>query len=194
MMDEKLSLRRLFLLSFVEKIVSKINPAPIEKKEDNPEKESYLPDYETPEEYEPSVNRVSIVPPGLQKIDFSKKVPQRFPVPQKNLSLAKPAQGYPDLGKLNILMTDPRINSIECSGPNQNITVKKDGLIQKTPISLTAEEIKKIINDFSERTRIPLIGGTFKAVSSNLMMTAVVSEYVGSKFILQKRNPFQPYG
>tara|TARA_Y100000034_G_C6754381_1_gene335556 strand:- start:187 stop:822 length:636 start_codon:yes stop_codon:yes gene_type:complete len=103
--------------------------------------------------------------------------------------IIKPTQGYPELGKLNTLISDAGIESVECFGPNKNILVKKGGRIQRTKIILTKEEIKQILRDFSQKTKIPLTKGTFKAALGNLILTAILSEFVGTKFILQKKNP-----
>jgi hypothetical protein len=46
------------------------------------------------------------------------------------------------------------------------------------------------MSSISEQTKIPLIPGIFKAVLNNLIITAVLSDYVGTRFIIQKRSPF----
>ena len=114
-----------------------------------------------------------------------------FPRQMAGAPIIRPPPGSPDVGKLNLILADARVGSIECPGPNKNVLVRKDGTIQQTNLTLNKEEIKKIIDDFSEKTRIPLIGGTFKAAVGNVIMTAVISDFVGSRFIIQKRNPFQ---
>jgi len=110
----------------------------------------------------------------------------RKPIP---ISLTSPTGEYPELGKLNTLVSDVGVEGIECLGPEKNILVKKSGRVQRTNILLTKEDIQKILKDFSEKTRIPLTKGTFKAVLGNLIMTAILSEFVGTKFILQKKTP-----
>ena len=96
------------------------------------------------------------------------------------------------ISKLDFLLTDLRVQAIECIGPNKNLLVKKGDIIQRTNIILTAEEIKRIIDFFSERTRIPLVGGVFKAALGDLIMTAVISTFVGNRFVIQKKQPFKP--
>jgi len=115
-----------------------------------------------------------------------------WPRPQTGQPITRASPGLPEIGKLNALLLDPSVDGIECPGPSKNVLVRKAGMVQKTRITLNQEEIKKIIDDFSQKTRIPLIGGTFKAAYMNLIMTAVVSEYVGSRFIIQKKSPFHP--
>ncbi|MBI2451517.1 hypothetical protein HYV50_00395 [Candidatus Pacearchaeota archaeon] len=95
-----------------------------------------------------------------------------------------------DLGKITSLLSDPAVIGIECPGPGKNIIVNKSGSIQATPINLTKEEIDSIMNEISEKTRIPLLIGLFKAALGDILITAVVSEYVGTRFMIQKITPF----
>jgi hypothetical protein len=91
-----------------------------------------------------------------------------------------------NLDKLNPLINDRFVQVIECYGPNENIFVKGAMGVKKTGITLTDEEIKGIINKFSEETRIPAHEGVFKVASGRLLFSAIVSETVGSKFIISK--------
>ena len=113
------------------------------------------------------------------------KIPQKI----KSTPIVPPARGYPDLGKLNLLIADIGVEGIECVGPNKNIVVKKEGRVQRTEIILTKEEIRQLVNFFSIQTKIPLTQGTFKAVLGNLILTAITSDFAGAKFILQKKTP-----
>ncbi|MDP4039178.1 MAG: hypothetical protein Q8P57_01185 [Candidatus Pacearchaeota archaeon] len=100
-------------------------------------------------------------------------------------------QSHLIIPKLNFIIKDPAVTEIECRGADKPILVKKAGTIQRTQTSLTIEEINQILNDFSEKTKIPIIEGTFKAASGNLIMTAIISEILGPRFIIQKKNPFR---
>jgi len=122
----------------------------------------------------------------------SGKIPSFSPKQNSGKTITRVAPGKIELGKINVLITDPRVQGLECIGPNKKILVKKDGTTLVTKISLTKEEIKKLISSFSEKARVPLIGGTFKAALGNLIITAITSDFVGDRFIIQKRNPFQP--
>ena len=70
---------------------------------------------------------------------------------------------------------------------NKPIIINKSGTILTTNITLSKNEIDSIIEEFSTKTRIPLIQGTFKALLGNLLITAVISEFVGTRFLIQKR-------
>lgn len=97
-------------------------------------------------------------------------------VPQSNLIL----------GKINQLIFDPAVDSIECPGPYKNLLVNKSGAIQATNINLSPEETNEIMEEFSRITKIPISSGVFKGAIGKLIITAVISEFVGTRFIIQK--------
>ena len=86
---------------------------------------------------------------------------------------------------------DPSVLSVECPGPGRNVLVNRSGVIQTTPLILNKEEIDELMDEISDKTRIPIVSGLFKAAFQDLIMTAVVSEFVGTRFMMQKMNPFQ---
>lgn len=94
------------------------------------------------------------------------------------------------LGKLDMLIDDKRVTSIECPGPGKLITVKSLGRVSATQIILSEDDIKKVIEAFSNAARIPVLGGIFKAAIGNLVITAVISDFVGSRFIINKYTPY----
>ncbi len=91
--------------------------------------------------------------------------------------------------KLNPLLADVSIQTVECPGPGKPVLVYKYGVIQTTNLILTSDEINKIMAEISEKTRIPLISGIFKAAWDNYIVTAVRSEFVGTRFVIQKKAP-----
>ena len=95
-----------------------------------------------------------------------------------------------NLGKLNLLIHDPKVNAIECPGPGKFLLVKVLGKVNTTRLSLSQAEIQGVIENFSRQTKIPIISGLFKAAVGNLVITAVISEIVGSRFIISKITPF----
>lgn len=96
-----------------------------------------------------------------------------------------------DLGKLNPIIQDPLVKVIECNGPEENVFVRGAMGTKPTRIVLNKEEIDEVIKTFSEETRIPADEGVFKAVTGRLIISAIVSETVGSKFIIKKM-AYQP--
>ncbi len=97
-------------------------------------------------------------------------------------------QGF-SLGTLDILLKDPLIQSIECSGANQRILIKKSGQTNITQIILTENEIKQIIDTFSQYARIPAVRGILKAAVGDLIISSVSSEFAGSRFIINIMRP-----
>ena len=118
--------------------------------------------------------------------------PQLIQSPFPTPSLVQPDLNKPlppgfALGKIDSLFKDPTINMVECSGPGKLILVRALGNIKATKVSLNEEEIKVIIENFAEQSRIPVMTGIFKAAVGNLLITAIISEFVGSRFIITRR-------
>ncbi len=95
--------------------------------------------------------------------------------------------------KIDILLQDPNVDAIECPGENEEILVRGIMGEQRTEMRLTKKEIDDLINKFSELTKIPVSEGIYKVVYGKLILLAVVSEIVGSKFLIKKmKKPTQP--
>jgi len=91
-----------------------------------------------------------------------------------------------DLGKLNAFVQDPLVKVIACNGPDENIVVHGSMGTKPTNIILKKEEIDEIIKRFAEAAKIPQEEGIFKAVFGKLILSAIISEAVGSKFVIRK--------
>lgn len=114
---------------------------------------------------------------------YSPRIPQQIP---KQITIPGIQTAGNHLQIIKNLINDRSVSSIECPGPEKEIIVNKFGRIKPIGLSLSAQEINKIIKEFSEKTKIPLIKGIFKAALGNIIITAVISEYVGTRFIIQK--------
>ena len=193
------NLRELFLRKFMNELINNVEverfPIP-ETKNKILADEKVVQKIESEIKISPPTNFTPIKITKFTAVDkklLQKRSPvNKFVKSQKKsilLPLTSPTEGYPELGKLNTLVSDAGVEGVECLGPDKNILVKKGGRVQRTSVILTKEEIKKILRDFSQKTRIPLTKGTFKAALGNLILTAILSEFVGTKFILQKKNP-----
>ncbi len=123
-------------------------------------------------------------------VDFEKlrlsvpetRLPERF-----NYLRPIPVEKREEFGeKIDILILDPNVEAIECPGENEEIIVR--GLMgeQRTELKLSKKEIDDLINRFSELTKIPVTEGIYKVVFGKLILLAVVSEVVGSKFLIKK--------
>lgn len=93
-----------------------------------------------------------------------------------------------NFGKIDTLIKNPLVKTIECEGPEEKLIV--DGTKGKKTIdlSLSEEEIKRVIKEFSELSEKP-IGDIFNATVGNLEINAIVSDIAGSKFIIKKKFP-----
>jgi len=138
--------------------------------------------------FSPTMQRSIKLPPMSSPIHN----PPKIPPPQQNKPDFKPFQeGELDLGPLGKILKDPRVQAIEVPGQSKPVLVRKDGTKMRTDIRMRKEEIENIIKSFSKNSRVPIIGGIFKAAIDNLLMTAVTSEFAEGRFIIEKRNPFQ---
>ncbi len=109
-----------------------------------------------------------------------------MPVTQPHVELF----GERGLKLLGSFLVDPSVYSVECTGPGKPILVNKGGIIQTSQIILTQEAINNVIQEVSDKTRIPIVSGAFKAAFENFIITAIISEFVGTRFIIQKIVPF----
>jgi len=90
-----------------------------------------------------------------------------------------------DLGKLNSLLVSPMVKQIDCNGAGKEIVVRTNHS-KKTNVTLTEDEIFGIVKNFSILSRIPVEEGVFRAAAGNVELVAMVSETVGTKFIIRK--------
>ena len=90
------------------------------------------------------------------------------------------------VGKINSMIKDPNVISIECPGPNKFVIVSTLGKVILSKLMLNADEINFILDNFSREARIPRIEGVFKAIVNNLIITAIDSEFAGPRFIITK--------
>jgi len=196
--------RKIFLLEFTKQLIKATAPEELIKIEtilDEEEKEKKEEiKHQVKEKLEPtqSLKRNLIVPrthpikqrarrfrPLLSPLRIPEnRFPQRLrylkPIPQ-NINL--------ELGKLNQLIKDPQVKSIECNGENRKIIVRTPNL-KKTEITLDKEEINQIVQEFSKHSRIPIQRGIYKVAAGRLILLSAISEVIGTKFIINKfQNP-----
>ena len=88
--------------------------------------------------------------------------------------------------KIMPLLEDPLVTRIECIGPGKFLLINKNLQINSVKLTLDKNEINYILNYFSQEAKIPRIGGVFKAIVNNLIITAIDSEFGGPRFIITK--------
>lgn len=160
---------------------------------------------------EPSMS--SNIPEEKRKqIFYREKIPTQIPgytkSIQKIVPKIKPMQQQPQqfaqfspivktnempldpMKKIEPLLRDLSILSIECPGPGKNLIIKRFNQINLTQITLSQKDINEIIEHYSKEARIPLVGGLLKAAVGNSIISAVTSEFVGSRFIINKITPY----
>ncbi len=91
-----------------------------------------------------------------------------------------------NLEKLNPLLYDPAVNVIESNGPEQAVIVRGAMGTKPTNIILSKEEIDEIIQTFSKKAKIPAKEGAVKIALGRYILSAIISEEYGSRFIIQK--------
>lgn len=92
-----------------------------------------------------------------------------------------------NLGKLNPLINDPTVITMQCDGSGEKITVKRtNGEHRTTGIILDKEEINEIIKKFSQASKIPLQEGVFKTAIGKLLISAIIHNEISSRFIITK--------
>ncbi len=96
-----------------------------------------------------------------------------------------------DLQKINPLISDPAVRTIE-GNPDDNVVVAGSMGTKPTGIILTKEEIDEIIDKFSKTSKIPVTEGVYRVVVGNLVLSAVISKIVGSRFVIRKMVPQRP--
>jgi len=97
--------------------------------------------------------------------------------------------GFHDSEKMRyvlFLLTDPSVQSIECPGFGRPVLLNKSGTIQVSNVLLNKEEIDNVMQVISKKTKVPITPGLFKAAFDNFLITAVISEYAGTRFVIQK--------
>jgi hypothetical protein len=201
-MEEKLEIRETFLKLFIRELISNVEVSPEEFEE---VKKNGLGEEMNPSmfrEKEPlkrkkeKILMKSVTPmtKSVKKSNFEKpkKINERGKVKIRKRIEKKTTSNLPESSgtkkeKINQLLRDRRINRINCQGPEKRITVIVNGIPKMTNIQLSEEEIKSVIEDFSNLTKIPLISNVFKAAYHNLLISAITSEFVGSRFIIIKK-------
>jgi len=127
-------------------------------------------------------------------IHFTKGVDKS--VPLKTNFLAGKKQGIKSanvqsgMQSINNLLRDKAIQFIECPGPGKNLVVKKNNRINVTKMVFGPVQIQEVIGYFSTQARIPVIQGILKAAVGDLIISAVSSKFVGSRFIITRNTPY----
>ena len=117
------------------------------------------------------------------------KILPRVPLPSKQQIQKTQISGLPNIMQF---LNNRSIIGVESPGPDKPLLINHSGKIEATNLIMTKESIDEIMQEISKQTRIPLISGVFKAALGNYLVTAVISDFVGTRFAIQKRMPHGP--
>jgi len=118
----------------------------------------------------------------------SLKIPKVRLPPHLQYIKPVPKEKAVDLGKLAPILKDPFVSVIECNGADEQIIARGRRGTKLTNVTLTQELIKQIINEFSQKSRIPVVEGVYRVVVGKLILSAIISEITGTKFVISKMN------
>ncbi|MCK9595790.1 hypothetical protein M0R19_01240 [Candidatus Pacearchaeota archaeon] len=90
-----------------------------------------------------------------------------------------------DLMKINPLIKDPAVRVIE-SNPDEKVKVTGAMGVRETGIILSKEDIDRVIDKFSQISKIPKAEGVYRVAVGNLVLSAIISDTVGSRFMIKK--------
>lgn len=201
--------KKFFLLSFTKQLIKIAGAGDVyqlkrilenEKKEEDSEIKEKVHDVLNKKENKPflklkTLDKKAIEIKTSKPANPFKNIPKKRPVlripetrlpPQFSYLKPTPSNIEIDLGKLNPLLKDPLVKEIECNGPGDNIIVRGQMGTKPTAIILTKEEIRQVIDKFSQESKIPVQEGVYKVVLGKLILNSIVSDVLDSKFIIKK--------
>ncbi len=178
--------KELFLLAFTREIIIHSSGKEILELESK----EFQEDKEKKQTIKQIVNQ-KLTPIKFKPLPRSFQLPRRLIIPTQRfpqrLQHIKPVptQNQIELGKLNPILQDPMVQTIECHGPDKEIIVRAPN-VKKTNIKLTKEEINTIVDKFTEKAKIPNAEGVFRVAFGKLIFSAIISEIIGTKFTIKK--------
>jgi len=125
------------------------------------------------------ISKPELIKPALQ-------VPRLKAIPLAPMPIAviKPLQL---IASLDNLLQDKTIKTIE-GVAGENVTILRNGVKEKISLPLSEEDIKNKIQEFSEKTKIPVTEGIFDASFENLHINAILSDMMPSRFLIEKKD------
>ena len=198
--------RAFFLLEFTKQLIKSSSPMDLFKlktivnEEEIGEKKKFREDIKEKVEKKtfPEKNVFNKLSNALEVPKFNQPIKDKTPVlripEHRFFGRLEYLQPFPteieiDLGKLNPLIMDSQVQSIECNGPNKEIIVRGTFGEKTTQLTLTEEEITEIINNVSDKAKIPVNEGFYRVAIGRILFLAIVSNVIVSKFIIKKMQP-----
>lgn len=92
-----------------------------------------------------------------------------------------------NLGKLNVLIRDSTITSIENPGKGENVIIRRfENEIRPTRIKLTRQEVNEIVENFF-KGKLPKDAEGFEITKAGLTFSTTLSELAEGKFAIRKK-------
>jgi hypothetical protein len=123
---------------------------------------------------------------SIQRPTLATSSPKQHP-PLPSLAPASPPLPETHTPKIQRYLAQPSTQSIECPGPDKPLILVQKGKPEIQQTTLTAEEIDSFLHTIATQTKIPLIPGLYKTFVGPFILTAVITEVVGTRFILQRK-------
>lgn len=89
-------------------------------------------------------------------------------------------------GRLDELLNDKEVKTIQCDGANIPIKVTRNNEVIETTLMLSEEEIKSVVKRFAELANAELTEPAFSARFNGLEISAYISVFRGTKFIIRR--------
>lgn len=187
---KKENIRELFLKEFALHLIKNIKIEEIEISTELQQETIPIQTYIT--QTKPTINQQKQMKYGPSIYERPLEIKPQKILPQVPLPSKQPTQITQISGLPNIMqfLSNPSIIGVESPGPGKPLLINRSGRIEATNLIMTKESIDEIMQEISKQTRIPLISGVFKAALGNYLVTAVISDFVGTRFAIQKRMPF----
>lgn len=142
-------------------------------------------------EHKKGFSPMQFIPKRQKPIETKDSVDDTTPfmeISQESTMKVYPEEGL-YLGDIERLVNDHKVASIECPGPDKFISIHIQGKTMPTRIQMHKEDINAVLESFSRESRIPRIGGIFKSIVNNLVLTAIDTDVAGPRFIITKIHP-----
>ncbi len=97
-----------------------------------------------------------------------------------------------DVGKIRMLLDDPKVKEVIYHGAHQKIKVRGFMGERNTNINLSQDEANQLLQNFSRNSKIPLQEGIFRAAVGRLIMVAQVKGNSAEQLSIKKLE-VQPY-
>jgi len=103
--------------------------------------------------------------------------------------IIRPAAGAQkfDLGKLNPLIADDVITTIQCDGANLPLKIIRERRTEEISLVLGEDEIRSVIRAFSAASGQPVTEPIFTAQANDLQISAQISVFQGTRFVIRKK-------